>query len=774
MSRVDQQANGNKIQPGGALVQAINSTVMLHPPRPTLPAIFTLPCANTYFEGRETCLREVTAKYQDKRNKNDFAVLCGPGGIGKTSIAYQYAHQCKTKVKIRIRTETIDTIKDDFYQVAKLLGIKIDEESLEDIVDQVYLALDKYENGIIVFDNVDSYSNPVREQNSAQSLRRYFPRNSKFRVLVTTRNAKYWPPGSLIRVKELDKNAAIKLFTRVSGLIDFDITKLTNFLYENLGYSALAICQAASSIRNKEISLDEYIRMYDESESSRKALADTESLPPELYCDGETPAVRRALFTTYDINIQSINSSNPSFLMLLRYAALMHPDDIGKEALYGAYKKADASFDSESLFEEEIRKTSLMTFEKDKESTITMHRAIKIVLLQKFHDEKTRGEVILSLLNFCSSHHHLTRRAYNNFRYILRNIIKMDSYYKCINISDARIIEMLFSVGENYIKAHEIDTGLFFITEALTNISEGSDLELRQKIVDKLIELFNEKVNFINISKKWLKRILCKVDAECRSRLIAILLEKEKELTEKPRYFEIPRYYPTVKAIAEAIIQSLDEKDGNLNHLAKSYHILGRAFREQAKSIYSTLRTKSDIIGKKEGELISKPLAWFSVRGRIKSEIAKLESERSSLSSDFDKHYKLALNHLQKSVELRKKASQYGHTQTILTLVQIFRLHQLKKINTKDLSIYEIVKHILENKSKLAQYPKSYSKDILECKRLKEEFDAINARKRKELSDKDTRSLAPQDGLFRPPKRGKSDDAEAHHSEAMETCGTPT
>lgn len=91
-------------------------------------------------------------------------------------------------------------------------------------------------------------------------------------------------------------------------------------LLEHLDYVPLAITQAASYIRTREMSIERYLEMREDAEAHSQALIfDPSSADPQDY----TAPVSRSVMTTFLVTLDHIKEVNPKAILLLELMSLL-------------------------------------------------------------------------------------------------------------------------------------------------------------------------------------------------------------------------------------------------------------------------------------------------------------------------------------------------------------------------------------------------------------------------------------------------------------------
>jgi hypothetical protein len=179
-----------------------------------------------FLVGREDLLADLDARLAGGDGARPRVVaLCGLGGVGKTSVALEYAHRHLSEVGVAWQFPAGDpaVLAADFGELAFQLGARDLPES-RDPVAWVHGALATYPGEwLLVFDN-------ARDQ---ASVARYVPPAGRGRVLITSRD-QIWPPSQALQVPVLgpevatcflavrtadqDQQAALELAGELGGL----------------------------------------------------------------------------------------------------------------------------------------------------------------------------------------------------------------------------------------------------------------------------------------------------------------------------------------------------------------------------------------------------------------------------------------------------------------------------------------------------------------------------------------------------------------------------
>lgn len=366
---------------------------------------YSIPVArNKDFYGREDVLGKVEEYFSSPRETDDednnarsFA-LCGPGGIGKTQVAAEYVHRCKSTRAFDaifwIYADEPSKISDGIGQIAISLGL-VSPDSL-DALDPVITA--NLTKGWL--------SNPVREEvpdedrastqpswlvvldnvDDIQVLEGFWPLEGPGCVLLTSRDPLSKKPNVLA-----DTGLDLKSFTREeSSRMIAQLTKRREDgrgIGDRLGGLPLAIAQMASVIIRNHMTFEEFIETWDENKEHPEYLGYNEGL-------GQSDTYGKNLSTAWAI--ESLRHGKP----LLDVLAFLDPDTIQEyflkvgsqeDALKVRIQTSLEDYPTASFAYLRARKELLQTSLVSKDSTeknISVHRMVQDATRSKMSEKR--------------------------------------------------------------------------------------------------------------------------------------------------------------------------------------------------------------------------------------------------------------------------------------------------------------------------------------------------------------------------------------------------
>jgi hypothetical protein len=306
-------------------------------------------------------------------------VLCGLGGVGKTSVAVEYAHRHLGEVGVawQFACEDMAVLAAEFGELAAQLGVR-DLLDTRDPVASVHGVLAAYPAGwLLVFDNAPNRA----------SVQAFLPPAGRGRVLVTSRDQN-WPHGQVLDVPVLDREAAADFLGNRTGDAD---RQAALELADELGGLPLALEQAAAYIQ----ATGDILAGYLESFQQRR---------PDMLARGEATGYDSTVKATWSLAFGELEQSAPQAVGLLRLLAYCAPeavplrlllrprpglaDDFGEEialVLTQLLEEPLAAGDAISA----LRRYSLISLPAER--SVSVHRLVQAVTVDQMPAELAAG-----------------------------------------------------------------------------------------------------------------------------------------------------------------------------------------------------------------------------------------------------------------------------------------------------------------------------------------------------------------------------------------------
>jgi Trypsin-like peptidase domain/Tetratricopeptide repeat len=273
--------------------------------RPVASKPVRLPPRPMFLAGREDLLGEIAAGLSGGAEPGPRVVtLCGLAGMGKTSIALEYAHRHLAAVDLvwLFPAEEPTALAAGFGELAAQLGAR-NLLDAGDPVAQVHGVLAAYPGDwLLVFDNAPEPS----------AVEAVLPPAGHGQVLITSRDP-YWPVGRVVEVPVLDLAVATAFLLNRTGRPDE--AEAARALADELGGLPLALEQAAAYMQATGRGIASYLTLF------RQRRAD-------LLARGEPAGYSKQVSTTWTLTFEQLRQTQPLAIGLLRLLACCAPDAI--------------------------------------------------------------------------------------------------------------------------------------------------------------------------------------------------------------------------------------------------------------------------------------------------------------------------------------------------------------------------------------------------------------------------------------------------------------
>ncbi|KAF2116999.1 tetratricopeptide repeat domain-containing protein [Lophiotrema nucula] len=366
---------------------------------------------NKDFFGRESMLAELDdwllpvstdkARFSSQPNGQRHVVLCGMGGIGKTSIAMEFAFSRQTHFDaiFWIRADETAKLEQDFAQIASSLGLEDAAERTNPIISRE-LAMGWLSNPRKVLDEEDDIIGQTEacwllifdNADSPENLQDYWPLSQAGSILVTSRDplSKTSPSiaGKSIDLSPLTDEEGAHLLQRLSHNAKEGEASLE--IASKLGGLPLAISQMAAIIRYQYLSLADFIERYDD-DASRKHLHAFEHA-----------GSRRKEARGNIASIWAVQQLDEGAMTIIQLAAILDPDCI-QERIFEEFaigvehiQEYPANWMAYSTARAELIKRSLVR-RNESSKELWIHRVLQDSVKAQMSDERLLDIFTLAL-----------------------------------------------------------------------------------------------------------------------------------------------------------------------------------------------------------------------------------------------------------------------------------------------------------------------------------------------------------------------------------------
>lgn len=454
--------------------------------------------------------------------------LCGLGGIGKTSLAKEYAFHKKNNYQLVWLINVSGDIYHQFFELlstifrnSKELGIlddasiKINELSSNEIIQKTLEHLRKIPKWLLIFDD-------VIDEHELQNL---LPiQHTEFNhILVTSRKTDF-QKLPILKMGILEREHAIALlkcltpqaFTTYNKL-ESDIIFFTqsfnnneeklvsdedfelNILATLLGDLRLALIQATNYIRNTKIRISDYIKLFVEN---RKALWEKETKETPL--DYSSPVQ-----SAWTLSLAKIQNACPMAKHFFNYIAFLATTDVPYFFIKDLLKISDIEM-------RDLISNTLMYSMIDYDSSrqyFSLHVLVQNVILDSI-SENDKKEYLIKIINVCISWFgvsvnrldvevRVNKILFNHVKTIIENI-------KNINFTHDSLVLLLVNMGNYYLKElSDPKNSYFCYHQALDTLNSScpNNLELKADIYHGIGNALFNRQDYVDAATHYSKSL---------------------------------------------------------------------------------------------------------------------------------------------------------------------------------------------------------------------------------------------------------------------------
>lgn len=281
------------------------------PDAPRLP--LSLPPRPPALAGREDLL----ARLHDLLSEGAaprVVVLTGVGGVGKTSMAAEYAHQHLAEVSVAWRVPAGDetVMRQDLAELAAQLGGRDVVDSRDPVASVHAVLAVRTSQWLLIFDNAPD----------EESVLRFLPPAGRGWVIITSQS-QHWQVATALGVPVLDADVAAGFLMSRSGDPD---ESAASELARELDGLPLALEQAAAYAKAAGMTLGGYLAQF----RRRRAV---------LLARGE-PAGHVNVSATFSLALSRLRADSPPAARLLRLLAFLAPEPVPLDLLLSTADRA--------------------------------------------------------------------------------------------------------------------------------------------------------------------------------------------------------------------------------------------------------------------------------------------------------------------------------------------------------------------------------------------------------------------------------------------------
>ncbi|KAL8695062.1 MAG: hypothetical protein Q9218_000430 [Villophora microphyllina] len=329
---------------------------------------------NKDFLGHESILAAANDEiYKGRRNGYAPSICChGFPGVGKTQVSIELAYRHAEEWSIFwVRAENKENLLQEFQKLAELVGINASPTTVVSAVKN-WLRDEAGTEWMLIFDNADDVS----------IIPEFLPIGTNGAILISSRDPRL---GDIvtrnIEVDVLTREEGIELLQRRAQVEPSDdVGKLVDLL----GELPLAIEQAAAYIRERHVSVQQFIRLFENRKAKSRVLS--RKVTATRYTNTDS------VFGTISIALSKLEEECPLAAELIKVAAFYDAQDLSLDLLSGVLdvdsEHSSGLEDLDLLDALEGLEASALIIRRKSKSSVWVHVLVQAIVLEKLDTSK--------------------------------------------------------------------------------------------------------------------------------------------------------------------------------------------------------------------------------------------------------------------------------------------------------------------------------------------------------------------------------------------------
>jgi tetratricopeptide (TPR) repeat protein len=338
-----------------------------------LPPIWNVPFRrNPTFTGRDGELAQLAGALQAGGTAAITQVLQGQGGVGKTSLAVEYAYRQRTLFDTVwwMRAEEPATLVGDYANLGVSCRVADPGEADQQIAAiAVRRWLEDHDRWLLILDNAEAPDTSLGLESPLDRVLGLLPQVVNGQILVTTRNASWEEHAAVAELAVFSPAEAVAFLLARSRSTDEEAAAS---VAELLGWLPLALEQAGAFVRETRLPLATYL----DKLRQFPAIALTKGSPRD-----RDPADTVA--TTWQVSLERVRTT-PGAVALLEVCALLGPEEIPRDIVIQQLDAEIVEFvelsDDPFALDEAVAAVRRYGLAKVSEQAMLMHRLLQQVI----------------------------------------------------------------------------------------------------------------------------------------------------------------------------------------------------------------------------------------------------------------------------------------------------------------------------------------------------------------------------------------------------------
>jgi tetratricopeptide (TPR) repeat protein len=407
-----------------------------------LPPVWNVPFRrNPDFTGRDELLGSLADRLAGGGTAAVTQVLQGAGGVGKTTLAVEYAyrHRGRFDAVWWVRAEEPATLLSDLTDLAAALGLAEASQADQQLtVAAVRRWLADHDRWLLILDNAPDPKHKTGGRPPLARLVDLVPQVLHGQVLVTSRDASWEHHAVLAELEVFRPEEAVAFLMARSGATDEQAAEQVAAL---LGYLPLALEQAGAYVRETRMPLATYV------DRLRRfpALTIAKGHPRD-----RDPADTVA--TTWQVSLDHVRSV-PGAVELLEVCAFLGPEEIPRELFTQQFDPPSEVLavlvDDPFAFDEAVVAVRRYGLVKADEQSLTVHRLVQQVIRDRIDpvQHHHRAATALRLVRAAFPTRHADPDAWPAYARLLPHALAATGHAEALAVEPEQAAGLLTEAG---------------------------------------------------------------------------------------------------------------------------------------------------------------------------------------------------------------------------------------------------------------------------------------------------------------------------------------
>jgi tetratricopeptide (TPR) repeat protein len=398
-----------------------------------LPHIWNIPHhRNPNFTGRDTFLNNLKDALKSKAPGARIQAISGLGGIGKSSLAIEFAYKNASDYYLVwwVEADKHSTLLRDYIALAKALKLpEMNSPDHEAIAGAVKSSLEKNQAPwLLIYDNAED----------PDSIERYLPKFGGH-MIITSRNPNWKKFSNVLELGIFDYNEAVEFILNRTYKND---KIAAGELAKEMGCLPLALEQAGAYIEQTGISLSGYLELFRNNRDRLLRLVNVVGYP-------------HTIATTWEISFQKLVEEYPVSIDLLSLLSFLSPENIPKSLIMKEKKVLPEPL--ASALEDEIglnqtiaalRKYSLISVNDEH---LSVHQLVQEVTRSRLGNDKNKwAEIALKMINSGFKFDIFNAETWQRCSLLLSHALTAIRRAEDLNVESTEIGHLLHKIGQYY------------------------------------------------------------------------------------------------------------------------------------------------------------------------------------------------------------------------------------------------------------------------------------------------------------------------------------